>query len=269
MANDIRDVSDLLRARKYDAANRPESQVPIFTIQGKVVGCLQSYIVFSGLPKASKSTYVGAVAATALIPSFSSIWGMKLNLPKSRPKIGYFDTEMSSFDFYRQIDKIISLAEKKKLPANFEAYSMREDMPSKIRLMVEQFLINNPDCSCVIIDGLLDLCLDYNDPKETRLVTNWLKRITKQYDILLIGVLHLGKGHGETLGHLGSNTDRWSQSTMIVEKNKDSGQFVLKPKYLRSDADFEPIAIMNFNGRWSQVPYMEPIQPAPVKKTKN
>ena len=269
MANDVRDITDLLQARRYDAANRPPAQAPIFTNQGKVVGCQQSYIVFSGLPKASKSTFVGAAAASALVPAFQSVWGMKLQLPYDRPRIGYFDTEMSSFDFYRQMDKIISLAEKKSLPDHFDAYSMREDMPSKIRAMVEQYLINNKDCSCLVVDGLLDLCLDYNDPKETRLVTNWLKRITKQYDILLIGVLHLGKGHGETLGHLGSNTDRWSQSTMIVEKNKDAGQFVLKPKYIRSDGDFEPVAIMNFDGRWSQVPYIEPVPALPTKKTKN
>jgi hypothetical protein len=266
MANDELDLSKLLLSRKYDADNRPAAQVPIFTVQGKVVGCLQSYIVFSGLPKASKSTFVGAAAASALVPLFSSIWGMKLALPHDRPRIGYFDTEMSSFDFYRQIDKIVTLAEKKKLPSTFDAYSMREDMPEKIRVMIEQYLINNPDCSCIIVDGLLDLCLDYNDPKETRLVTNWLKRITKQYDILLLGVLHLGKGQGETLGHLGSNTDRWSQSTMIVEKNREHNQFVLKAKYLRSDSDFEPVAIMNFDGRWNQVPYIEPSPAIPTKK---
>ena len=269
MANDVREITDLLQARRYHAANRPPAQAPIFTIQGKVIGCLQSYIVFSGLPKASKSTFVGAAAASALVPPFQGIWGMKLHLPTDRPRIGYFDTEMSSFDFYRQMDKIISLADKKKLPNHFDAFTMREDMPSKIRLMIEQYLIENKDCSCLIVDGLLDLCLDYNDPKETRLVTNWLKRITKQYDILLIGVLHLGKGQGETLGHLGSNTDRWSQATMIVEKNKDAGQFVLKPKYIRSDGDFEPVAIMNFDGRWSQVPYIEPVPAITTKKSKN
>ena len=55
---------------------------------------------------------------------------------------------------------------------------------------------------------------------------------------------------------------------MIVEKNKDAGQFVLKSKYLRSDGDFEPVAIMNFDGRWSQVPYIEQIAPIPTKKPK-
>jgi hypothetical protein len=268
MTNEVRDLSQLLLSRKYDADNRPDAQVPIFTVQGKVVGCLQSYIVFSGLPKASKSTFVGGAAASALVPLFSSVWGMKLALPFDRPRIGYFDTEMSSFDFYRQIDKIVMLAEKKRLPDTFDAYSMREDMPGKIRMMIEQYLIDNKDCSCIIIDGLLDLCLDYNDPKETRLVTNWLKRITKQYDILLLGVLHLGKGQGETLGHLGSNTDRWSQSTMIVEKNREHNQFVSKPKYLRSDSDFEPVAIINYDGRWSQVPYIEPSPAIHIKNKK-
>ena len=126
MANDVREITELLKSRRYDAANRPPAQAPIFTIQGKVVGCLQSYIVFSGLPKASKSTFVGAAAASALVPTFQSVWGMKLQLPYDRPRIGYFDTEMSSFDFYRQMDKIISLAEKKSLPDHFDAYSMRE-----------------------------------------------------------------------------------------------------------------------------------------------
>jgi hypothetical protein len=83
----------------------------------------------------------------------------------------------------------------------------------------------------------------------------------------MIGVLHLGKGHGETLGHLGSNTDRWAQSTLIVEKNKDTRQFCLKPKYLRSSEDFETIAITNFEGRWQQIPYMEP-EITPIKKSK-
>lgn len=258
MTNDIKNLTDLLKARQYNPALRPASQQPVLTIQNKIIGMLQSYIIISGLPKASKSTYIGAIAASALLPDYQAHWGIKLMLPKDRKKIGYFDTEMSDYDFYRQIDKILNFADKQRLPDSFYAYSFREDMPGKIRAMIEQFLIDTPDCACIFIDGLLDLCLNYNDEKETRLLTNWFKRITKQYNILMIGVLHLGKGQGETLGHLGSNTDRWAQSTMIVEKNKDLGQFILKPKFLRSSDDFDPIAIMNFNGNWQQIPYIEP-----------
>ncbi len=255
--------SELLQARKYDPSTRPPAENPIFTIQGKIVGMLQSYIIFSGLPKASKSTYLAAVAASGITDH--SIWSMRMSLPKDRRRMGYFDTEMSAFDFYRQMDKIKYLAGSE-LPPYFDAFSMREDMPSRIKMMVEQYLINHPDCAVVFIDGFLDLCLNYNDERETRLLTNWFKRITKKYNCLLVGVIHLGKGAGETLGHLGSNTDRWAQSTMIVEKNKETGQFILKPKYLRSSDDFEPIAINNFEGSWREVPYIHSV-PNP-KKTK-
>ena len=255
--------SDLLKVRRYDPSVKPPDINPIFTIQGKIVGMLQSYIVFSGLPKASKSTFLAAVAASSITDS--SIWQMRMSTPKERRRIGYFDTEMSAFDFYRQMDKIKYLAGSE-LPPYFDAYSMREDMPSKIKMMVEQYLIDNPDCAVCFIDGFLDLCLNYNDERETRLLTNWFKRITKQYNCLLIGVIHLSKGVGETLGHLGSNTDRWAQSTMIVEKVKETNQFVLKPKYLRSSDDFEPIAIMNYSGNWTQVPYIPVIPNVKAKK---
>lgn len=266
MTND-QQITELLQARKYNAAVKPEPEQVIFTIQSKVIGTLENYCVISGLPKASKSTFAGAALASALVPDYSDVFGLKLSLPKKRRRLAYFDTESSQYDFYRQMERIRILSEKQRLPDFFDAYSFREDMPSKIRKMIETYLIENEDCSVIVIDGLLDLCLNYNDETETRLLTNWFKKITKIYNILMIGVLHLGKGHGETLGHLGSNTDRWAQSTLLVEKNKDTKQFVLKPKYLRSSDDFEPVAIMNYEGNWRQMPYIEPEIPG-IKKAK-
>ena len=262
------ELTDLLQARKYNPTHKPKSEQVIFTIQGKVVGAIQNYCVISGLPKASKSTFAGAAIASALVPSFSDVFGIKLQLPGDRKRIAYFDTESSEYDFYRSIDRIKNFADKRTLPDFFDAFSTREDMPGRIRKLIEAYLITNADCSVIVIDGLLDLCLNYNDETETRLLTNWFKRITKQYNILMIGVLHLGKGQGETLGHLGSNTDRWAQSTLIVEKNKETKQFILKPKYLRSSDDFEPVAIMNFDGRWQQVPYLQPDTIVIPKKAK-
>lgn len=266
MTNDFELYNQLLN-RRYDPQKQPNAEQIVHTIKGKVVGTLQNYIVYSGLPKASKSTYVAAVAASALVPHYQDVFGLKIHLPKERERIGYFDTEMSNFDFYRQIDKIKNLAGKKSLPENFDAYTMREDMPSKIRKLIEEYLKTYSDCSLLIIDGFLDLCLNYNDEKETRLLTNWFKRITKEFNVLLIGVIHLGKGGGETLGHLGSNTDRWAQSTLIVEKNVEQNQFVLRPKFLRSSDDFDPIAITNFAGEWRETNYIESIN-QPQKKSK-
>lgn len=203
------------------------------------------------------------------MPPFQDVFGIKLSTPKDRTKIAYFDTESSEFDFHRQMNRIKDFALLSKLPDRLDAFSFREDMPSRIRKMIETYLIDTPSCSVIVVDGLLDLCLNYNDEKETRLLANWFKRITKVYNVLMIGVLHLGKNGGESLGHLGSNTDRWAQSTLIVEKNKETRQFVLKPKFLRSSDDFQPIALMNFEGRMQQVPFEQPILEIPKKVKKS
>lgn len=264
---DQNNYSDLLKVRRYDPLTLPKNEEVVFLIQGKVIGTLSNYIVLSGLPKASKSTYASAILASAIIPDFQDIFGLKLALPVGRKKIAYFDTESSPYDFYRGIERIKSFAMVNNLPQRFDAYNFREDGPGEIKAMIETYLQQNPDCAVICVDGLLDLCLNINDEVETKLLTGWFKRITKQYNILMIGVLHLSKGTGETLGHLGSATDRYAQSTLLIEKNKPTNQYILKAKYLRSSDDFDPIALMNFNGRWQQIPYAEPVQET-FKKTK-
>jgi hypothetical protein len=256
--NDRANLIEILEARKYDALVVPKSEQVIFTIQSKIVGTLENYCVVSGLPKASKSTYIAAAIASALVPDYQDVFGIKIQLPQDRKRIAYFDTETSQYDFYRQMEKIRSFSLRDKLPPYFDAYNTREDSPNKIRALITAYLQENWDCSVIVIDGLLDLCLNYNDEVETRKLTNWFKKLTKIHNVLMIGVLHKGKGTGETLGHLGSNADRWAQSTLEVTKVKETKQFVLTPKYLRSSEDFDPVAIMNFDNRWQQVPYQAP-----------
>ena len=187
------------------------------------------------------------------------VFQQKLHLPESSNRIALFDTESSSYDLHRTMNRIKQYADINNLPNRFDVFTLREDMPKTIQELIEQYLIIHSDCACIVVDGLLDLCINYNDEVETRILTNWLKRITKQYKILLISVLHLGKNTGETLGVLGSNTDRWAQATMTIRKQKDNGQIVLEPKFLRSAEDFQPIAIEWTGKSFTQTEYREPV----------
>jgi hypothetical protein len=262
-------LSDLLQIRKFDRDKIPTKQHISFTIQGKCIAQLGSYCVISGLPKSSKSTYLASAIASAYLPAFQDNWGMKFHLPDGRNKICYFDTESSEYDFYQQIEKIKKFSLTSNLHPDIDCFNTREDSPELIRALIMEYLKNNSDCSILCIDGFLDLCFNYNDEVETRKLTNWFKKITKEFNIMLLGVLHLGKSGGhETLGHLGSNTDRWANSTLIVEKNKDNKQYVLKPKFLRSSSDFDPIAITNIDGAWFQQSYLHTEIQLPNKKQK-
>jgi hypothetical protein len=71
--------------------------------------------------------------------------------------------------------------------------------------------------------------------------------------VLLITVLHQSKSNLSTTGHIGSASDRFAQSTLDIIKEKEKNTYVLASRFMRSDADFEPITLMNFNGVFQQV----------------
>lgn len=242
-------LQDKLLSRKYQPDYIPPQDQIIFSIQEKCIGTIQNFIVFSGLPKAGKSTFIAAMIASAFQPG--DVFGMKLHFPVDRRRLAYFDTESSDFDFYRQIQKIKKFSNLNGLPEWADCFTVREDNPQEIRAMIKHYLETHPDCPVIVIDGLLDLLFDYNSEVESRKLVNWFKKLTKVHNCLFIGVLHQGKGLGaQTLGHLGSNTDRWAQSTLEIVKDKEASTFTLQPRFLRSSDDFKPVVLENQNGEW-------------------
>ena len=243
-------IDELLEKRKYNPNYIPTRENIIFTIQDKHIGSLQNFIIFSGLPKAGKSTFICAMISSVF--NTYDIFTMKLHTPQNRAKVCLIDTESSDYDFYRTINKIKGFAQINDLPPYFDAFQVREDSSNAIKLMIERYLELNLDCSILIVDGLLDLLVNYNDEKESSLLTSWLKKITKHYNILLISVLHQSKSNLMTTGHIGSASDRFAQSTLDITKDKDKNTYVLSSRFMRSDSDFEPITLMNFNGIFEQ-----------------
>ena len=231
---------DELLLRSYLRNHVPAEEQILLKIGGNNIGSLQNYVIISGLPKSGKSTFTTSIVASSF--NTYDIFDIKLQTLPERRKVCYIDTESSEHDFYSHMNRIKNIAKLNSLPETFDAFNLRKDDPPKIKNMINAYLENNAQCSVIIIDGLLDLCMNYNDEVECRKVVNWLKHITTVYNLLVIGILHTGKRDGQTLGHLGSNTDRWAQSTLEVKKDAD-GCFELTPRFLRSSKDFYPIKI--------------------------
>jgi hypothetical protein len=68
-----------------------------------------------------------------------------------------------------------------------------------------------------------------------------------------------------TTGHIGSACDRFAQSTLDITKDKEKNTYVLSSRFMRSDSDFEPVTLMNFQGVFQQVE-TEQEKAAPGKK---
>ena len=72
---------------------------------------------------------------------------------------------------------------------------------------------------------MLDLIHNFNDEVESKMLIEWLKFLTNEYNVLIIGVVHLGKRDNHTLGHFGSMVDRYAQSVVEVVKDKENDIF--------------------------------------------
>ena len=254
----------LLDSRKYKSDYIPNKDQLLWTINASTIATNSNFVILTGLPKTGKSTFLSALISTVF--TAADLWGMKLHLPADRRKIAYFDTESSDYDFYRQVERIKKFAGINGIPNWCSLYTLREDEPKDILAMVE-FYLASTNAPIVIIDGLLDVIVDFNCPIESKKLITWFKRVTKVYDCCIIGVLHQGKGQaGSTLGHLGSNTDRYAQSTLEIVKDKEKQTFTMSPRFLRSSEDFEPITLMNNGGEWQQVSIYGNETKEPVKK---
>jgi hypothetical protein len=248
MTNEI--VKEKLIKRKYKKNFNPPHEDILFSIQQKTIGCTQSFVCFQGLPKQGKSLYITSAIASAF--TTWDIFGMKLTFPENRKRLCYIDTESSEYDFY----KVLARIEKQilsPLPENFDSFLFREDGPKDIMDMLDEYLVANNDCSILVIDGILDLISDFNSVTESFLLVQWLKKITKIHNLLVLIVLHQSKRDKLSLGHIGSFLDRKSQSVLSVEKNNETKTIDLSPIFLRSADSFDTISIQYIGDGWSEI----------------
>lgn len=263
-------IGELLSQRKFDPTREPQPEQVIFRIGGKKVGSLQNLVTFTGKQKNGKTRYIAATIAAAL--TGRQIFQIQLRTPANRHKVALFDTEQGDYDFYRLIKQIQEFTELPVIPPTFDAYNTREDDPISTLKMIYHYLEKNPDCSIIVVDGILDLILDFNNVSESKRLTNFIKKITKKFNCLFIGVMHRGKGTDTTIGNIGSMADRLAQSVLKVEKNKERGTFILSSDFMRSDEDFAPVEIWKVGHHWEEtfhIPEPEPAATtAPVRPIK-
>ncbi len=232
--------SRVVERTRYDDKQVPERDQVALKIEGKNVGTLGSFVCLSGLPKGGKSTFLQLTLASIYHPDQ---YGIALTPPAGRSGVLWIDSEHSDYEFYEVVQTVKGLMGVSMWPPGFLAHKVSDMNPDEIMDLVEYRLQENPSIFVVFIDTLLDLSNDFNSVAEAMKVNRWLKYIKKTFNVLVFGVIHLGKKNLQTLGHLGSLVDRWARAVMTVEKNK-AGGYTMESKYQRGAAEFSPITVM-------------------------
>lgn len=234
-------IDEFLLKALYDQTETPPENQVVCRIKFKTIGSLGDFILFSGRPKSGKTKFLSGFISAAI--SKENIFDFQIRLPEDKKEVIHFDTEQSRYSHYKMMELIKQLLANEKLPDHFKSFRCRSLSGSNLLAVIEHYLKINPKVGIICLDGLLDTIESMNDTKNSSYLKGWLKRITEQYNILLAGVIHRGFANDKSIGHIGSDGERAAQSVLMVEKNKELRQYILKAEFLRDDDEFDPVAI--------------------------
>lgn len=228
-------IKQVLKDAYFKEENVKEVKT-LIRVRESIVASEGSIITIGGLPKARKSTFMFALVAAILSGQ------EHFRFTAEEGSIVLADTEQTAYDFSRHLGSLKKMLDRKRIPKQLYSFLFRQyDIPTT-KAAIEAAVIKALP-KYLILDSVTDMVTNVNDFEEARNFVLWLKQISFKYNVCIIALVHLSKTNNFTLGALGSSLDRVSQSTLIVKKDKDTGESSIEPLYLRSDEDFRPVAI--------------------------
>jgi len=235
--------SDLLKSCRIDSKTEFKDDNIYLAHNNNIIGTAGNFITFTGLPGASKSTFIAGVIASCI--GKTEIFGFNaLTYPHlKKTRIALFDTEQTGHDYKRKERLIKTLSGVKDIYKTLDVYSVIEHSANAILGMINEYLNKTPQCAILIIDGILDCIESMNDEQQAKRLIKIIRKWANKHDVLIITVLHLGKKDLTAIGHIGSASTRYCQSELEVSKTTNN-TYKLTPKKLRSSGHFEPIEIM-------------------------
>ncbi len=223
--DEVVEADPLLRkalATRFDYDTQVEKIPAVLTVENKrkeyEVGALGQIGIFSGHEKSGKSFLLECIAASAIGGGHRKV-GFSMSLGDK--KLVWFDTEQSAYFYHLNQRRLHNLAGVHGNTPFYEAYHLRKfTAPERIEI-IEKILYASKDIGAVVIDGFVDLMLDYNNLEETQLLVSRLMRWTDELNILLMGVLHLNKGDGRLRGHIGSELKNKCDFQITVTRDEE------------------------------------------------
>lgn len=158
---------------------------------------------------------------------------LNFHCPKANARALFTDTEMDSSDtmeFVIGVNKCLGKPESTVLD-NFIALNLREVLKPDRAKYIEAAIIDfMPDL--VIVDGVVDMCNDFNSISDSSATVEMLTTWASKYNCHIHTNIHVNKGanNSETRGHLGQILRQKGEVTLLLSKKFDTINYVeVKP----------------------------------------
>jgi hypothetical protein len=107
---------------------------------------------------------------------------------------------------------------------------------------IDKVIKNAGPVELIVIDGVAELCTNYNDEKASAEAIQHLMRWSDMTGAMVITILHTTKMHGYAKGHLGSILEKIYDFGWTVSKDPETHVFSIKCR----DSRFAPFPSVEF-----------------------
>lgn len=213
-------VTNAWKSAKIDLSQQIEPPEPILTqIETNVPLLYRRGIhIVSGKQKVGK-TFLNTMLMSAILNpcGFGGFEPSKTGL-----KVLFIDTEQDRADTQAVMARVHRLNEWSTV-TNYERFvglNLREySVEDRIKLIEQSLRDVMPDV--LIVDGVVDLCLDFNSLEESHKLTTMLMQWASRYNCAILTALHVNKGNDELRGHLGAFLAQKGEVVVRVSKEND------------------------------------------------
>jgi len=209
------------------------NMIPIFT-EGNIS-------VIKGHSGVRKTTLNSILIGSTLVKGNSD--GILYSEYKSDRPIIFFDTEQGDWSAQKTYQSITS-----KRKTDLFMYYTISDLNSKQRAKFVENRANVLNPCMIVIDGIRDLLLDFNNIGESQELIDMILGIKSRNKCHILNIIHLNKGDGKSKGHLGAFLQEKSETVMNVSFTDSPGYSVVNCEKKRGYAPFKDFEITNING---------------------
>lgn len=221
---------------------------------------LKSFSLWQGKQKSRKTTLL-AIAVAAFIADYndqSSNEGTFLKAALSGVVL-VFDTEQGQSYAARTMKLMLKLANVTTTPRLIYS-DLREHSPGERIKIIVAAIESTPEVRFVIIDGLVDLLVDFMEAKSGHDAMTEILRLCSKFNIHVAGVLHQNKQDKNARAHIGTIASQKCEMEISTEVDPDDRNQSLVTCVNSRGLPFEQFALKwekgslpVINNEWNQV----------------
>ncbi len=233
----------------FEALAQEPEDVALISYKGQDMFFRENIYLISGMAGTMKSFLCLTIAAAAINGGVDADRTLSFSSVAEPLKVLYADTELAKNTIRKRLKSLYAMTGKHFDPNRFMFLSLRKvpgTTEDKIRIFDDACRQFKPDL--IILDSGRDLCLDYNDIRESDALVAHYMQISSDLKAVFISTSHQSLNAGNAKGHLGMRFNEKGGLEISLTKENDLEGYHITVKFPKEREDLYKPFSYRFNG---------------------